>query len=500
MTETKTATETATETEIPRQAPRQAPSRPTPTLAVPGTGPAAPVEALWADLVRHFPVDDPQAGALAVELTERSAGSAVQDCSDAALVDLVAGWQQLVGVAQAEQARIVRELAVRQANRPSALVAELAAALSWTSTAAHTVVVRAEHLGELPVVDAALRDGSMDLRKVDVLLDELAVLDARAQEPGDPAALAHARREVARVVAEQSYGLTTTQLRRAARRAVIAVDPAATAARARRAVGNRRVSVDWAPDGMAWISAFLPAADAMLVRTVLDAAADATDDALDRRTLHQKRADIFTSVFAAIAETGELPRGGTLSRRRRVRPHIQVTVAATTLLGLDDVPADLTGYGPISAEAARRIAADGTWRRLLTDPATGALIERGTHAYRAGAVLAGHVVARDVTCTFPGCVRPAGAAELDHIAPYRHRPAPDGAAQTVPANLHAACKRHHDLKTEGHWKVARTPGGGVTWTSAAGFTYAVHPQPVLAEPATWHHAPPEPPDPGPPPY
>lgn len=469
-----------------------------PTLAVPGTGPAAPVEALWADLVHRYPVVAPETNALVAGLTEASA--AVSDSSDATLVDLVVGWQQLVGLAQAEQARLVRELAVRQSNRPGALVAELAAALSWTSVAAHTVVARSQQLGDLPVVDGALRDGSMDLRKVDVLLDELAVLDTATDVLPDAAAVQHARREVARVVADQSFGLTTTQVRRAARRAVIAVDPHATAERARRAVGDRRVSMDWAPDGMAWISAFLPAQDAVLVRTVLDAAADASDDALDQRTLDQRRADIFTSIFGTIAETGELPCGDALSRRRRVRPHIQVTVAATTLLGLDEAPADLTGYGPISADAARRIAADGTWRRLLTDPATGALVDRGTRAYRPGAALAGHVVARDVTCTFPGCVRPAGAAELDHVVPYRHGAGPSDPAQTVAENLQAACKRHHDLKTNGYWRVARTPGGGVAWTSSAGITYAVHPQPVLAAPATWQHAPPQPDDPGPPPF
>ena len=37
---------------------------------------------------------------------------------------------------------------------------------------------------------------------------------------------------------------------------------------------------------------------------------------------------------------------------------------ASTLLGLDDDPCELTGYGPIPADLGRRIAANGTWRRL----------------------------------------------------------------------------------------------------------------------------------------
>jgi hypothetical protein len=480
-----------------------------PTLSVAGTGAAVPVETLWPG--REFPVDAPEAVDLARRLAAGSAGAVVADASDAHLVDLVVGWQQLVGLAAAEQARVVRELAARQASRPSALVAELSAALSWTAPAAHVLVARAEQLGELTALDSALRDGSMDTRKVDVLLDELATLTARtsddavadgtdgSDEPLDPRAAALARRRVADRIAADAFGLTTTQVRRAARRAVLAVDPAATATRARRAVADRRVTLDWAPDGMAWISAFLPAADAMVVRTVLDAAADATDDVLDGRSLDQRRADTFTAIFATIAETGSLPCGEHLPARRRVKPHIQVTVAATTLLGMDETPAELAGYGPISAATARQIAADATWRRLLTDPANGALVERGARTYSPGVVLGAHVVARDITCTFPGCVRPAGAAELDHITPFRRGV---DTPQTTGQNLHAACKRH-DIKTDGHWKVRRTPGGGVAWTSAAGITYARHPEPVLVEPGCWHHEPPGPArwrDLGPPPF
>jgi hypothetical protein len=51
------------------------------------------------------------------------------------------------------------------------------------------------------------------------------------------------------------------------------------------------------------------------------------------------------------------------------RPAINVTVPISTLLGRDNQPAHLDGYGPITAALARRLAADptGTWRRLVTD-------------------------------------------------------------------------------------------------------------------------------------
>lgn len=53
---------------------------------------------------------------------------------------------------------------------------------------------------------------------------------------------------------------------------------------------------------------------------------------------------------------------GGAAHRPPSRTEVRVTVALSTLLGLDDAPADLAGYGPITAEAARALARDGTWR------------------------------------------------------------------------------------------------------------------------------------------
>jgi hypothetical protein len=58
-----------------------------------------------------------------------------------------------------------------------------------------------------------------------------------------------------------------------------------------------------------------------------------------------------------------------LPREHGLRPSVQVIVALSTLLGLDEQPGELAGSGPIPAAVARRIAADetGTRRRLLPD-------------------------------------------------------------------------------------------------------------------------------------
>ena len=132
--------------------------------------------------------------------------------------------------------------------------------------------------------------------------------------------------------------------------------------------------------------------------------------------------------------------------RSALRTHVQVTVGLGTLLRLDEEPGDLAGHGPITAATARDLAfASGSiWRRLVTDPVTGYLLDYGRKTYRPPAALADHVRARDVTCRTPNCTRPASKCQLDHIISW-----PAGATSEV--NLATECDHDHRLKHEGHW-------------------------------------------------
>ncbi|MPV38456.1 DUF222 domain-containing protein, partial [Georgenia subflava] len=84
----------------------------------------------------------------------------------------------------------------------------------------------------------------------------------------------------------------------------------------------------------------------------------------------------------------------------------------------DDPPlsevAELVGYGPVTADVARAIAAGGTWRRIVTDPLSGAVLDVGRRRYRPPADLAVYVRERDKTCIRPGCSTPATRCQLDH--------------------------------------------------------------------------------------
>jgi hypothetical protein len=390
--------------------------------------------------------------------------------SGAEVIGIVQGLEQLIRAAQAAQAVAVADLERRRPEHPSPVPDELACALVTTRRSAEMLFVRASLAVSRPAVLAAWADGVLDARKVDVLLKE-----ALAADPGDQDSAIDAGLEVA-------SRMTVPQLARHVRAAVLAVNPAAAEERRRAAREDRSVSLTPGVDGMAWLSAYLPAPEAVTAFTVIDALAGTTRVEGDDRTADQRRADALSDVFTGILRRQATPDGEPLPRRHGQTVTIGVTVAATTLAGADENPGYLDSYGPIPAQLARELAQDGSWRRLLTDPATGLVRETGTAVYKPGADLTRTVIARDVTCTFPGCRAPAIRCDLDHIVPFTSdRPAHE---QTCESNLHALCRHHHQAKTKKRWKVRRDPDTGVTsWTSEHGITYYRDPMPILLSPS-----------------
>jgi len=180
-----------------------------------------------------------------------------------------------------------------------------------------------------------------------------------------------------------------------------------------------------------------------------------------------------------------------------------------TLLGLQDNPATLAGYGELPPTLARALAADGAWRRLIYQPTSGALLDLGRRTYRPSRPLADYVRARDVTCIFPGCNRRAECCDLDHSRPFR--PGQAGGA-TDRANLRPVCAKHHRLKHEAGWTLRASETGPPTWISPLGQQYPVEeydyrppddadfdlpplpPEPVPPEPVPHEPVPPEPSD------
>src|SRR5699024_4903471 len=135
----------------------------------------------------------------------------------------------------------------------------------------------------------------------------------------------------------------------------------------------------------------------------------------------------------------------------------------------DAVP-HLTGYGPITPMTARALAAGGIWRRLVTDPLSGRLLDLGHTRYRPSAPLADHVRARDQHCVRPGCSAPARDCQLDHTRPWDHQE-PTAGGSTSPANLGPLCHRDHQVKTHGDFQVVQTAPGEFEWPTPTGHRY-----------------------------
>ena len=260
-----------------------------------------------------------------------------------------------------------------------------------------------------------------------------------------------------------------------------------------RAREARRVSCYNEADGMATVVAILPAQDAQTVMKSIEAyilrmneidekkrnayvaifSTDAGSDAQSATdtwsmlSADNKRADALTAILSqALASNVD-----------EVRPHrrpvtVNVTIDLPTLLGLAENPGQLSGYGAIPASVARELASDATWKRFITDPQTGNLLDYGREKYEPPQALVDFLLARDRTCRFPGCRQPASRSDIDHAQSW------ESGGETKPENLGLLCRRHHRLKTHGRWALVSNSDGSCEWTSPVGKKYFVPARPI----------------------
>lgn len=242
------------------------------------------------------------------------------------------------------------------------------------------------------------------------------------------------------------------------------------AERVANASATRGVWIDNDVDGMAYLTAYLPADVVHRAFGRIDAAARSLAlDPAETRTLAQIRADVAADLLI----------DGGAESIKAVRVSVAVTVPVLTLLGHGDEPGILEGYGPIDAETARRLAAHApSFTRLLTHPVTGSLLDVDRGVYRPPADLKRWLAITDVTCGFPGCMRLARNSDIDHIVDRQF----DG--KTRAGNLVHLCRHHHRLKHMTRWTVRvpepdpeGDPAVRVEWSSPTGHRRAQDPPP-----------------------
>ena len=169
----------------------------------------------------------------------------------------------------------------------------------------------------------------------------------------------------------------------------------------------------------------------------------------------------------------------------------EVIVPFSMAQGGDLELAEIPGLGPILPSTARdlldrchtvtRVAVDDHGKviavsdpirtrldltgRLAAPPALRDLTGRG---YVFPPRLRRYLAARDRTCVYPGCGKPAACCDKDHRDPW-----PGGA--TSAGNGQCLCRHHHRAK-QAVFTVTLQPDGSYLWTTRGGWQFRRHPK------------------------
>ncbi|MCC3281553.1 HNH endonuclease signature motif containing protein [Arthrobacter caoxuetaonis] len=399
------------------------------------------------------------------------------DALDAAeAVEMLEAVASLTAWAQALQARVVHRMEELINREVEEMLQKPDPVMAMSLTAAEAgSVLRLPHMTAMHLVSdsealcdrypetlASLSHGSISYRHAQAVIDQA---DSVPEEE---------RRGFQSELLALAEGQTCAQLMRAARRLRERRWPETMIERHRAALEKRRVGFDPLPDGMGQFTAFVAAETGQAILSKLTAAARGQQQAGDTRTVDQLRADIFSSLMlGAGPDDPAVPQvagnGDTVHDVPGIAAEIMVLIPADTLFGGDDKVAELNGYGPISSEAARRLARQALhWTGLVQDPATGEILAVGRRR-RVPAGLKRWLQARDGTCRFPGCSVSTPRTEIDHTIPWSH------GGPTEHGNLANLCPKHHRYKTLGFWSADQPVPGVLKWRSTLGRTYQVKP-------------------------
>ncbi|RMI35476.1 HNH endonuclease signature motif containing protein [Nocardia stercoris] len=414
------------------------------------------------------------------------------------LVDRLRAAHATLAAAQADKIRLETELyhlrrseelefGINPAFAGESVATEIAVTLKCSQRQAdHDVNLGLALQHRFPHTREAFAAGQLEPAKVQIICAELDSVADEVVATLEPRIVQHA------------LDIDPSRLKRTIRRWVLEVDSRAQIKRRKQAERDRDVTIFARDDGTAGIDATMTAEGGRALYHRLREMATGDVCGRDPRTLGQRRSD----ALAALADTGRLacqcgrpdcPRSDDLPEPRRALVH--VGVSAETLLGIQDNPALLQGFGAIDAHLARRIARHARFVVLPEPPETGSTPTSSTEAadhlpataepelrYRPSRALAQRVRAFDAVCRAPGCTVPAALTDLDHCVPFDHSD-PVRGGPTTEANLACRCRRHHRLKTDidnGYvrWRIRQGAGRREEWVTPAGASMVSEPEGV----------------------
>ncbi len=410
------------------------------------------------------------------------------DLSEKALVDLMRELEAAKAAAAAYQARVAVQLRTRIVEREraagvpeeklgAAAGAQLALARReppsrsgrWMGFARAVVT-------EMPYTHRAFSSGRISEWRAMILVRETACLTLEDRQKIDEALMADPR---------TTEGAGDRRVAAMAHQLADQADAAALVRRARKAVGDRHVSLRPAPDTMAILTGALPVAQAVAVFKALSRAADFASSQGDARSRGQVMADTLVERV-----TGQ-------ERAADVRVEIELVMTDRTLFKGDVEPAYLQGYGVVPAQIARDLIRNATrppgmepsqdlggpestggsgtgggddkelvWlRRLYTAPGTGALVGMDSKARLFPDGLRRFIDLRDQVCSRPWCDAPI--RERDHVVAHAAR------GRTSAENGAGTCSHCNHSKEARGWSSRVVPGDRHTIevTTPTGHTY-----------------------------
>lgn len=347
---------------------------------------------------------------------------------------------------------------------------------------------------QLPQTLAALTAGSISVGHARVIVDQVAdVL------PVDRSEFEHRVLPIAKT-------RTAAQLKQRARILREKLHPATIATRHHTAKQERHVTLVPAADGMSWLSILTTAPIAAAAYGRLAALATGTRRHGDPRTRAQLMTDHAQSLLlfgvtptttdatsqnvapggdvlpptlldqAPNASPAPTPNAAAAPTPEQIIddivPTVHVTVPVLSLLGLEDHPGSLEGYGPIDPETAVRLTVNAkSFTRILTHPETGSILSVGRDRYTPPVDLKRTLAIRDTHCRAPGCSRLARGCDLDHTIPWSE------GGETSATNLAHLCSKHHHLKHDTNWSLRRGTGDVLHWISPSGREFTTEPDP-----------------------
>ncbi len=383
------------------------------------------------------------------DFIERLGGDA-SPASDAERIDQIGALEALKGAAAATQARVT--VAFDASQRAKQAAQGVPAKEQGRGVGSQVALARRDsafkgnrHLGlakalvrEMPHTLAALAAGEISEWRATLMVRETAVLDAVHRSQVDAA------------LAGRLGSLGDGGVAREAKKLAYKLDPGSALRRTRRAAADRRVSIRPAPDTMAYVTGLLPVAQGVAVHASLSRHADAAKAGGDTRTRGQIMADTFVERI-----TGQ-------TRADAVPLEVNLVMTDRSLLGEDDSPARLDGYGPIPAALGRSLVRGSgpvadlakVWvRRLFTRPGTGGLVALESRRRCFDGLLRRFLVLRDEVCRTPWC-----------DAPIRHGDHVVAAAEGGPTsagNGQGLCEACNFVKETPGWSASTSRAGPV---------------------------------------